>query len=207
MTASTLRFVKEVNLHLTWAFIGEIDEEKIPDIEEVLKKEVKFLQDGTSLQELAASLPGGDYTRKREKESLENAITSLDLAESNPALAAKKALSIEMQYDFIEAWPSTMAGRVLVATPAVVPEQVLRIGMSLRSALTEFATADRNEPRNLLFRPHVTIARLNPPENFGDGRVMESMSALLPIKHHIDSMHLIKSDPVAGLYKSISTPW
>jgi len=192
---------------LTWAFIGEIDEEKIPDVEDVLKKEVQFLQDGTTLKEMAASFPGSEISRKKEKESLENKITTLDLAESNPALAAKKALAIDMQYDFIEAWPSTMAGRVLVATPAAVPEQVLRIGMSLRSALAGFATADREEPRNLLFRPHVTIARLNPPENFGDGRVLETISELLPIKHHIDSMHLIQSDPVAGLYKSIFTAW
>ena len=193
-------------MHLTWAFIGEVEEEKVPAIQELLKKEVKFLQDGSALKKsLAAAFPG--LESPRHKEPLDSDITSLDLAESNPELAAKKALSINLQYDFIEAWPTTLAGRVLVATPEVVPDEILRIGMSLRSALTEYTTADREEPRNLLFRPHVTIARLNPPENFGDGKVLEVASKLLPIKHHIDSMHLIKSDPVAGLYKSIDCLW
>lgn len=201
-----MRFVKEANLHLTWAFIGEVEEEKVPAIQEVLKQEIKFLQDGSALKKsLAVAFPG--LESPRQKEPLDSDITSLDLAESNPELAAKKALSIDLQYDFIEAWPTTFAGRVLVATPEVVPDQILRIGMSLRSALTQYATADREEPRNLLFRPHVTIARLNPPENFGDGKVLEVVSKLLPIKHHIDSMHLIKSDPVAGLYKSIEDLW
>ncbi|MBS1990171.1 MAG: hypothetical protein JSS83_06605 [Cyanobacteria bacterium SZAS LIN-3] len=218
-----------MNLHLTWAFIGEVQEEVIPDIQARLRREVDFLQEGTDLKALADSFMGMEpivsgidgtsgsgaaRSKKAEPSSLDLAEGSLGLSVEN-ALAREQAspvipvkpLSIHLEYKYMEAWPSVMAGRVLVATPDVVPDQVLRIGMSLRSALAEFSTADKDEARNLLFRPHVTIARLNPPDNFGDGRLLNDISALLPIKHHITSLHLIKSDPVAGLYKIIDTPW
>ena len=89
----------------------------------------------------------------------------------------------------------------------VVPEAVLRIGLALRMAMSKLGTGGQGDQRDLLFRPHITIMRLNPPDNLGDGKLIAALRELLPIRQRIDSVHLIQSHlgRGSGEYEIISS--
>jgi len=169
LTNSHLRFVPGANLHVTWVFIGEVEENKIPAINKILQAEVSFLKSGAG----AAIKAGIDHNFS--------------------ASALGETFCLDVDYDYLEAWPDTQAGRVLVATPTTVPDPVLRIGMALRNAMKNLGQADGNEPRNKLFRPHITLARLNPPGKLIDGKLIKTLSQVLPVRQRIDSLDLIQS--------------
>jgi 2'-5' RNA ligase len=173
LTKSSVRFVTTANLHITWVFLGEVGEEKISAVKEQLSREVEYLKTGSGIE-------AGVLTQERSGQKYGYG-------------GLGKKINIDLEYDYIEAWPLVAAARVLVATPSVVPEAVLKIGMTLRRAMAGLGTVNGEGERNLLFRPHITIARLNPAHNFGDGKLLDAFSQLLPIHQKIERLHLIKS--------------
>jgi 2'-5' RNA ligase len=189
LTTSSLRFVRPANFHITWVFLGEVAEEKVEAAQAQLRREVECLKYGLGIE---------IETPAKERKGRKVAADGLG-----------KKISINVQYDYLEAWPTIHEGRVLVATPTTVPEPVLRIGMALRAAMAHLSKVDLEEARNALFRPHITIARLNPPANFGDGKLLGALSQVLPISQHIDSLHLIKSHhgQGSGDYEIIDSAW
>jgi 2'-5' RNA ligase len=173
LTASSLRFVQAANLHITWVFLGEVAEEKVAAVQDRLRREVEYLKSGSGIE--AGAIATSQMGRK---------LASTGLG---------RKIKIDLEYDYIEAWPNVTAGRVLVATPTTVPDEVLTIGLALRRAMAGLGIVDQDEMRNLLFRPHLTLVRINPPENLGDGKLLRALSGVLPIHQQIDRLHLIKS--------------
>jgi len=186
LTTSTLRFVTAVNLHITWVFLGEVAPEKLNSVKELLHREVEFLKTGMGI---------------------EGAVTAERSAKKYGPGGLGRRISIDLEYDYLESWPSVTEGRVIVATPTVVPDEVLRIGMALRRGMAGVGTVDQAEPRNFLFRPHITIARFKPVTNFGDGKMLNALGEMLPIRQKIERLHLIKShlDQGPGDYEIIET--
>jgi 2'-5' RNA ligase len=151
----------------------EVAEEKLNGIKELLRREVEFLKTGIGVED--GPIPADRPTKKYSSDGL------------------GKKISIEFEYDYLEAWPQVTEARVLVATPNVVPDAVLKIGMALRRSMADQGLTDKAEPRNRLFRPHLTIARFNPAISFGDGKMLAAISEVLPVRHKIDRINLIKS--------------
>ena len=78
------------NLHITWVFLGEVEEANVPAVQKQLRAEVEFLKRGAGTEAAALTV-----VRQHKKYS--------------PGALGKK-ISIDVDYDFIEVWPSQRGG-------------------------------------------------------------------------------------------------
>ncbi|MBU6451252.1 MAG: 2'-5' RNA ligase family protein [Cyanobacteria bacterium REEB67] len=181
------RFIAPAKLHMTWLFLGEVEEDHVEAVKSWLATAVQKLQE-----------TAGSHFREENSGELESA--KLD----------EGRLDIEVSYDNLEGWPGKDKARVIVATPSAVPPLFAKLGNELRQEFEAWIkdagpgggaglfNFDKNEPRYVEFRPHLTIMRLNPAIDLSSSAVLSLLQQLLPVQHHIEEMHLVRSQNDGG---------
>jgi 2'-5' RNA ligase len=135
-----IRWVRPEKLHLTWVFLGGVEEERIPEIE----------------ARVSAVLHG---------------FGPMDIAYAKPTL-----------------WPHARNARTFVLQPERAPEDVVRLGETIKRELKEYA-----EKLDIKYRPHITLARMDSTKQRIEVPDWFAPLKHLPLVHHIDRVDIIES--------------
>lgn len=122
------------------------------------------------------------------------------ISELTPLLSEQEALQVK--FDQIEFWPNAKKTHVIVLTASHIPNEVAELANRINHSLGKFMTqTSKQESRREIFRPHITIIRLDP--NFSDKTSLTipdwlPLNQLLPLVHEIKNISLIESHLGAG---------
>lgn len=135
-----IRWVRPDKLHLTWVFLGDVEDAVRPEVEAKLSQ----------LLESVAPL--------------------------------------QLTYSSMTLWPHARKAKTFVVVPGVVAPQLMQLAERLKSEMRPYA--DRLE---IKYRPHITLARMDPDAGRIDIPEWFPLRTTLPITHVIDRIDLIES--------------
>lgn len=102
--------------------------------------------------------------------------------------------ALKLRYTHGEFWPAPKYARLWTLTPDVVPEAVLSLAEDLQAVLQPF----QNKPETRAYKPHITLARIEPQKKPKTVPPWLPLAKKLPIEHAIGSIDLIQSQPSRG---------
>lgn len=172
------RWVTADKLHLTWLFLGDVEEELVGEVAAAL---------GAAVGDCASN---GDPCGST----------------SNPTISSTRNPSggvPSVSYEHFELWPSPRKARLGVIAPSMVPNEIAELARSISKNLSTFLTADQQESNKRPFKPHLTVLRFNPESRRGGGHSGKPRASIedvivpsntFPIHQLIDRVELIESD-------------
>ena len=108
--------------------------------------------------------------------------------------AAARHNPFTISYSHWEFWPSIKHARLWILAPDTVADPVQSLAEDVQSALGQFVA----KPEERAYKPHITLARMDPVRSPKEIPEWLTLPGILPIRHDIDRIDLIESQPGKG---------
>jgi len=160
-----VRWVNDQKLHLTWLFLGNLEEDAI----ERLQQKIAFALEHYQSDEVSTAVKGkvlaartSDFPASPTGDFLASPTGDSPASPAGDLLAPPTGYlpaSGTILYDHLEIWFARGLPRHLVLTPSFVAPQTLRLIEHIRQNCTEFVHPDYQAQAGGDYRPHVTLLR------------------------------------------------
>lgn len=188
------RWVSPDKLHLTWLFLGEVEDESVDDVSECIGEAV------------------GNFGSRAWNSGLDS---NNSISTSDNSISASTSGSVSVAYDHFDLWPSARKARLGVIVPSTVAPEIAELASAISKSLSKFLTVEQRQANDRPFKPHLTVLRLAPSRRHGahsgqgghlahgqpgHGRPRAAIedvivpASVFPIHQDIDRVELIESD-------------